>query len=603
MPEQRHLAVIVVRNDPSTPQPNMAEVMDLVLFSPSSIARYFRESAEDHYQFATLDFFGPYDVTLPMAPSNRAVGINAARAAAQGAGVDLDPYDGTIVFSFPGTGYDGGAYGSQVFLPATSDFTFFCHEVGHILGLDHSYGILTTGADWIDNGLPDYFPVYGDPYDLMSSATFGASNPTSTRPAADVPAAHPSWASAPPHIARALLHRYAPSALEDRGRVVHVDEQHDATTTLYPVGTATDGKPELVVFHPNGEDAAMHGRVYVEYRQPFDHNAFSRWDKGLADSGEPGARDRCGIIVHTIVDQPGVTPGPVVWYSGRIVFPTPDTDVTVDTPVGPVHVAVSQEFGQTARPGYVRVTVRRQTSRSVTVRTADTDTSTVVTSERRLHPGWEWAGEFTWETRETVRETTYTPVTVGIGGASPIDAESSVVLSWFVGGTQVFGSGSSIPVVLPDGRTVTLETTLAANTRVLKVHNHTADGDIDVPVVARASGADGANEVFATSSYAVQGRSSGWGADWDRFMKFWYRITHPVPREHIGPPVPEDPLHRFDPLGEVARQQLDRVREAYADLVAVSPAVAENVRSVMADQERILQPQHLRVGAVRVNQR
>jgi hypothetical protein len=601
MSEQRRLAIIVVRNDPTTPLPNLADVMDLVLFSPSSIARYFKESAEDYFQLSRVDFFGPYDVTLPAAPSSRDVGIGAARNAASDAGADLSPYDGTVVFAFPGTGYDAGAYGSSAFLPVTSDFSFFCHEVGHVLGLDHSYGIFTTGADWIDNDKPDLFPVYGDPYDLMSSATFGGADPTSSRPPADVPAAHPSWASAPPHIARALLHHQKPAALEDKGRVVHVNESQDVTTTLYPVGTATDGKPELIVFHPTGEDGAAHGRVYVEYRQPFDHNPHSRWDKGLAGANQPGARDRCGVIVHTVVDQPGVTPGPVVWYSGRIVFPTPDTDVAVDTPLGQVHVGVTQEYGQTTRPGYVRLRVRRTSTPSVTVRTTSTDSTRVVYSERRPHPGWEWAGDFTWETRETVRATTYTPVTVGIGGASPIDAESSVVLSWFVGGAQVFGVASSIPVSLPDGRVVTLEAILADNTRVLTLRNHPADGAIEVPVVARASEADGTPEVFATSAYAVQGQTSGWGSDWDRFMDFWYRITHPIPRERIGPPDPGDPLQRFDPLAEVARQQLERVREAYAELAAVSPAVAENVRSVMADQERMLAPQ--RVKAVSIQRR
>lgn len=587
MSEQRHLAVIVVRNDTRQPRPNMADVMDLVLYSPSSVARYFRESAEDYFQFATVDFFGPYDVTLPTG-CGRDVSLSIAQTAAQNAGVNLGPYDGTVVFAFPGTGYDGGAYGAAAFLPATSDFTFFCHELGHVLGLDHSYGIMTTGADWSDDNKDDYYPVYGDPYDLMSSATFGGSNPTAPRPASDVPASHPSWGSAPPHIARALLHRHKPSALEDAGRVVHVDETQPATTTLYPVGTSTAGKPELVVFHPTGEDASGHGRVYVEYRQPFAHNAWSRWDKGLADTNEPGARDRCGVVVHTVVDQPGVTPGPVIWYSGRIVFPTPDSDVTVDTPLGPVTVAITPEVGQVTRPGYVRVGFSRSRKASVTVRTSSTDSVRVVASERRPHPGWEWAGDFTWEARETVRTTSYTPLTTGIGGNSPIDAESNVVVSWFIAGTQVFAHTPSIPVPLSDGRVVTLETTLHESTRILTVHNHPADGDIDVPIVARASAPTGPPEVFANTAYSVQGQTSGWGEDWDRFMDFWYRVTHPVPRRRFGPPDPGDPLHRFDPLAEIARRQLDVVREAYRALIAANPDLSESVRSVMADQERVL---------------
>jgi hypothetical protein len=588
MPEQRRLAVIVVRNDMGTPMPNMADVQSLVLFSPSSVARYFRESAEDYFLLSPVDFFGPYDISLPPAPDSRYTAIDRARTAATNAGVDLGPYDGTIVFGFPGTGYDGGATaigpGASAFLPATSDFTFFCHEIGHVLGFDHTYGIPTTGADWSNDGIDQLYPVYGDPYDLMSSATFGGASPTGSRPDADVPAAYPSWKSSPPHISRALLHYTKPAALDASGKVRHVYESGtNAINTLYPVGAGDADKAELIVYHPANEDDRGRGRVYVEYRQPFDFNWASRWDQGLATAAEAGARDRCGVIVHTVLDIPG-TSSPAVWYSGRIVFPSPDSDADVDTPQGRAVVAVSNDFVQSSAPGYVRVRVSRNSLPSLTVLTADTDVVTVTSSVRKPHPGWEWAGDFTWERRETQRTTTYTPITTGIGGHSPIDAESSAVVSWFVGGTQIFGNASTIMATpTGGGAPVELACTLHPTTRVLTLTNRPSDGTFEVAITGRASDAAGVNPAFATTAYRVDGVSEGWGEDWDRFMDFWYRITHPIP---IGDLVPHpDP---GDPLARIARVQLERIRTAYAALEATSPEVAERLQPLMVDQERVL---------------
>ena len=72
MAEQRRIAVLVVRDDATRPWPSMADVQQLVLYGGSSIARYFRETAEDWFQLSPLDFFGPFDVTLPPPPVVRA---------------------------------------------------------------------------------------------------------------------------------------------------------------------------------------------------------------------------------------------------------------------------------------------------------------------------------------------------------------------------------------------------------------------------------------------------------------------------------------------------------------------------------------------------
>src|SRR5262249_21759121 len=157
------------------------------------------------------------------------------------------------------------------------------------------------------------------------------------------------------------------------------------------------GKAELLVYHPANEDGQARGRVYVEYRQPFEDSSRSRWDAGLAQTGDN--RDRCGVIVHVVKDVPG-TAETAVWYSGRLVFPTPDSDVLVDTPRGKAVVTISNEFVHSPKPLYVRARVNRNNVPRVSIEETVSDEVRVINSEKRPIPGWEWAGLFTWERRE-----------------------------------------------------------------------------------------------------------------------------------------------------------------------------------------------------------
>src|SRR5262249_36063702 len=143
----------------------------------------------------------------------------------------------------------------------------------------------------------------GDPYDLMSSAAFGGAAPTCQLPAADAVAGFSGSLQAGPMLARAQLHFFKPGALEAVGKVRHVFENgNDEVVTLYPAAHGTVGSRELFVYHPIDEDAQARGRVYVEYRQPFDISPNSRWDKGLAQTGDN--RDRCGVVVHVVKNIP-----------------------------------------------------------------------------------------------------------------------------------------------------------------------------------------------------------------------------------------------------------------------------------------------------------
>ena len=190
------------------------------------------------------------------------------------------------------------------------------------------------GADWIDNNKPDYFPVYGDPYDLMSSATFGAADPTTHAASRRRAGRAPLWG------VRAAAHRARPAAPPEAGRRSRTRAGSSTSTSrrtshhALPGGDG-DGRQARAHRVPPDRGGRRGARTGLR-RVP----ATVRPQRLLPLGRRAGrhhrarGRDRCGDIVHTIVDQPGVTPGPVVWYAGRIVFPTPDTEVAVDTPLG-----------------------------------------------------------------------------------------------------------------------------------------------------------------------------------------------------------------------------------------------------------------------------
>ena len=583
MAEQRKMAVILVQHDNTQPSPSIADCQALMLTGQNSVMSYWQQNAEGWFQFPVFDFFGPYNIMLPPPPDKRATVWDRARAAAEAAGVNLANYDNYVVLNFPGhvngVGYDGGTNGQGpgrvATLVAFETHTFFCHEIGHLLGFDHSYGIPNTGADWSDDGVAQVYPVYGDPYDIMSSASFGGAAPTKLLTQAFNNFS--GSANAGPMLSRAQLHYEKPMAMEINQKVRHIYEDGDqAMPPLYPAGYGETNKPELVVFHPSNEDAEARGRIYIEYRQPFDFLPKTQWDSGLETSGDN--RDRRGVIVHVIKNIPD-TNTPAVWYAGRICFPTPDSDVLVETPRGTAVVTVGEEFMNQTSPVYVRVRVARQTRARVSIDPAHEDTVTVTSSERRPIPGWEWAGEFTWERRETLRKSRYVPVTTGLGGGSPDDIATTVKVNWYLG-NYMLTDDSGVEVVLPPGatQTVRLHYSINAQTRVLELYNEPSDGTFAILVQASASDPPTwFTPVTADSSYEVEGLSEGWGKDYKDFMDFWDRITNPIPIPDYRPPGPDD-----------FRLGLERLERTFSRLQRSNPFVAERMLPFMRDQLRVL---------------
>lgn len=314
----------------------------------------------------------------------------------------------------------------------------------------------------------------------------------------------------------------------------------------------------------------------MEYRQPFDFSYTSRWDSGLAASGD--ARDRRGVIVHVVRDIPGATQT-AVWYAGRICFPTPDTDVQVDTPHGSAVVSVSDEFAQQNPPAYVRVRITRQTRARVSVTAQSEDAVQVISTERRPIPGWEWAGEFTWERRETTRTVRYIPVTGGLGGKSPYEATTAVKVNWYVNNYMLTGDSGTQSLLPPGGaHTVRLHYAIDPVSRVLTLRNEPADGSFSIQVQVSASDPPTwFTPVNANSSYEVDGLSEGWGQDYQDFMDFWERITHPIPIPDYRPPRPDD-----------YRIESERLGRVYKRLQISNPRVANRVQPIVNDQLNIL---------------
>jgi hypothetical protein len=118
--------------------------------------------AECSFGLSDLEFeiFPPDDEPVPTLQANQADGrgtvIEQARKQAQASGIDLGPFTGVVVWIYPPP-CDGGASGESALFDQNGSHGFYCHEIGHALGMDHPYG---PGG------------VYDDPYCVMGSGTW-----------------------------------------------------------------------------------------------------------------------------------------------------------------------------------------------------------------------------------------------------------------------------------------------------------------------------------------------------------------------------------------------------------------------------------------------
>lgn len=354
MAKNVRLGIVRVRHDTNIPVIPDAACISTFFTSDYAVLKYWRNTSRNYLDFLDSPMFPWVDIMLG-ADTSRGAQATAAIAALRARFPDPPPLaglDGLIVLSHPGNrtvpnpqagqpgqpetvtvSFDGGSTTVEglpvAVLPVmSSNHTFMCHEIGHVLGFVHSYGLDNNGTDWNPNDANIIVgPEYGSPYDLMSSASFGSrwlgtgpiyqASPTFTGPAI------PGWPNAGafsmgPHLARANLHLQMPEALA--GRVIDLAfPAPGATVNARIVPASASSGMCLLILHPPGEPPNGAGRVYVEYR------ILKGWDRGLDPLGPDLAR--VGVVVHSVVDQPNA--GPRIWYRGSIPNVSVDPDVAV----------------------------------------------------------------------------------------------------------------------------------------------------------------------------------------------------------------------------------------------------------------------------------
>ena len=173
-----NVAVIMLRNRSTQAPPAVSDVQRYLRDDRFSVARFWRRR---HLRLGELPAHGLLRLVRRDPARRHRTAPDASRRARRGArdnGIDLRPYDKVLTVVF-GVGLDSGATGdrSGASVNAPDPHHFVAHEVGHVIGFDHTYGIPNAGSDWNGDDVVDLNPVYGDPYCIMSGMTFGRSEP------------------------------------------------------------------------------------------------------------------------------------------------------------------------------------------------------------------------------------------------------------------------------------------------------------------------------------------------------------------------------------------------------------------------------------------
>jgi hypothetical protein len=304
------------------------------------------------------------------------------------------------------------------------------------------------------------------------------------------------------------------------------------------------------------------GTVYVEYRQPSRVQDDTIWDSGLADVGTD--RDRAAIVVHVVRPNPtGNTP--VCWYAGRIILPTVDLDLTVDTPTGQITVSIDRINASRDKPSSVGISIRRQSRREVVITEAHEDKTVVVASEQRPHPQLPaYLGTATWEKREVTRNAHYNATFSGLGGSGVFDGSVNTAWQWLVAGQRLDPQFSRLTVTVP-GTAAQVEINYRIDRKLagLMLSNRPQDGSYTLPVSFMATANGERDLVEMGPNFVAPGTEEGWGDDYYRAL--WWRNYVLIPII-IG-----------DPPTWMVKEARDLAEAQLAELAVINPALARSI--------------------------
>jgi len=578
------------------------------------------ESVFDYWEYVTrgwLDFRNSelmrwVDITLTEAEARgdrSAHGKKALAALQQQVGELHSGFDAFIVITHPGTitvanpkagqpnelpttvvGIDGGAGYSLAGKPAcslpvmTGNHTFYCHELGHALGFSHSYGVFNNGIDW--DGAPpfDQGQVYGDPYDLMSSASFGTRNldPNAKQ-----------WTGRPAYSSTVPADWPNPNGAASMGPAPSPAHLHQWDERMFPPGTVktlpfppqgaahkvrlasagrNTGATSLLMLQPPGEDAEGRGRVYVEYRGQ------DAWDRGLHLDGTDLARR--AVVVHTRTDASG--DGVRTWYRGRVLVPT-ETDTDVAPAFSPLVVRVTWVDDEA---GAVEVEVRTSAPREIEIeRKVFLFEQAVQNQETRRSP---CGDDLTWATRIQQTTTHFTPSTRGYGGTGE-PGVSSPQIDWTVGGVPVPAGTTqgSLDVPTTEG-TFTMQYDLTLDpARLILVGRGGERYAAEVKATATEPGGDFGH--VATATFDPVGWTEGFGpedvAKLSRCLKSKFDRVNERVNDWLLPVPPEDPdwgrlneRINIARINEIANRVQEQHPEIAADLTQIARLRLENLQ-------------------------
>jgi hypothetical protein len=597
MSKKVKLAILRARHDPDSANIIDQACIEMLMTSPSrrSVLNYWSDNTDGYLDFVGSQLFGWVDISLSATDVDtnnviprETLAAKAIEATKAATGSDLSGFDGFVVLVHPGqakirnpmagqpnqpatltipldAGATGVGQGSSCILPSSSNHTFFCHEVGHVIGFEHSYGVWNDGIDWDRRPPYDQGQVYGDPYDIMSSATFGQRNldPTLSRYRSNPTFAGPvpaGWPTPPPPAlpqikmgcapARAHVHQFDPLAIPATA------VQHAPVPTvprsfrLYTASGPHRGSPRLLVIHPANEDAEGRGRCYIEYRD------VSGWDAGLDVTG--GDLGRRAVVVHTLADT--TNDSVRCWYRGRILVPVEqDSDLKVAGTPLIVRVTNAQ-----VDDGYVELDVSTSTARGIEIREWGRDD--VIAGISTHDMGTPCGGTITYGTWITQTTRTYRPTTFGYGGEGAPDAKPPRI-RWTVGTVPITIYSNPINVPTASG-TFTIECFLDEATDELTLISRGGE-KYSVEVECEAWEADGvSNRNFVKTKFEPLGYFTGFKPGdlrkLDHCMEKYAISARLSRRDLLIPPGP-DPYREawkdrinFARVEEVARRIAER---------------------------------------------